>query len=119
METKEKRFMPYRTKPEDTLDNLAHRFGMDVEMLTHYNGTAPISPGQIIRIPLLWRMCPIGLLYPLGRNESLLDVAKRFQTSLSRLLAQNPFLDPKRVVPGQVLIVSAEQVDQKGAETNA
>ena len=80
---------------------IADSFEMDAEIVAHYNKAGE----RQLRLPMLWRMCPHGLLYPLKKGESLCAAAKRFGLTVYELLEYNPMLNPAAVVPGQILIV--------------
>ncbi|MDL2225064.1 LysM peptidoglycan-binding domain-containing protein [Eubacteriales bacterium OttesenSCG-928-M02] len=111
MAANEERFMTYIAKEGEGIADVSKRFAIDVELLARYNGTEPVA-GWRLRIPLLWRMCPHGLFYPLGRQESLYDVFTRFGVTLYALLLGNPCLNPLDVFPGQILIVHGQNKEQ-------
>ncbi len=49
--------------------------------------------------------CVHGVFYKIRPGETLCAVAAKHQISLGDLLLANPYVEPRRIVPGQVIIL--------------
>ncbi len=109
----------YRIRRGDTLSRIARRFGVSVRALAAWNGISLrtiLYPGQIIRIPpggrtvryartasRMRRSGSIGptTTYRIQPGDTLYAIARRYRTSVSRLLRLNPGISPRRLRIGQ------------------
>ena len=99
--------MEYVVKEQDTIERLLNRYGISETLFLQVNpGLVKLTPGETIWIPVVWRICPRGLLYPMARNDTLASAAQRFGMTLYELLEINPYIAPWSSVPGQILIVN-------------
>ncbi len=98
--------MEYTVRHGEHLRDILKRFRVTAEIFYAMNPTVgEVSAGETVQIPLLWRVCPEGLLYRLEKGETLTAVAQRFGMTLFELLSLNPYLAPFSCVPGQVIVV--------------
>lgn len=99
----------YTIQPGDTLSELAKRFGTTVKSIIDVNpGIDPrnLIVGQKICIPE--RRCPRGTVpYTIKQGDTLEAIARRFHTSVQRILKENPSLDPKNLIVGERICVPA------------
>ena len=86
----------------DTLSEIAARFGTTVNALTLANGIADpdlIYPGQVLVIPT--GGCVDN--YIVQRGDTLSGIAQRFGTTVARLASLNNIRNTDRIYVGQVL----------------
>ncbi|MCZ7546109.1 MAG: LysM peptidoglycan-binding domain-containing protein [Anaerolineae bacterium] len=100
----------YRIQWGDTLYRIARRFGTTVEALATYNKIVNpnlIYAGTILRIPTGTQPPPPppppGEVqeYTVVRGDTLLNIARRFNTTLAAILAINVIPNPNLIYPGQ------------------
>ncbi|TYP73911.1 M14 family metallopeptidase [Paenibacillus methanolicus] len=110
--------LPYVVQPGDTLLRIARRFHIHAAALLAANPrlspAAPIAPGLLVFIPEQNASC-----YCVQPCDTVLGVAERFSLSVHALLAANPRLDPKQLVPGQLVTLPESEgcssiVDARG-----
>jgi LysM repeat protein len=101
----------------DTLWDVANRYGLTVAQLTAANpGVSPDSlhVGQTLTIPSKTSSVPsapsganaaAGGAYTVKPNDTLWDIASRYDLFVSDLIAANPGVDPQRLMAGQVLLI--------------
>ncbi|BBH19109.1 peptidase M14 [Paenibacillus baekrokdamisoli] len=96
--------LPYVVKPGDTVLRIAQRFAINPTSLLATNPQIDVSsqliPGLVLFIP-----SHAGTMYCVQQGDTFLRLASLFSMSLAALLAANPFLDPKQLVPGQLLAI--------------
>lgn len=107
----------YRVVKGDTMYEIAKRFGISLENLIRANpqikDPSEIFPGQEICIPVAPQpvSCSGGALYTVKSGDTMFEIAKRNQLSLSALIAANPQIsNPDRIFPGQVICIPASAV---------
>ena len=109
----------YVVRPGDSLYRIARRFGVTVEGIVAANELSDpdlLYPGQVLRIPgglSNTRANPSRALegvYTVQPGDTLLSIARRFQTSPARLALLNGLSNPGYLFPGQVLKLSASPV---------
>lgn len=104
----------YTVRANDTLWDIATRYGMTVAQLTAANpgiNPAALRPGQILTLPT--KTSPVSntvsevpcAVYAVAPNDTLWDIAANYGLTLDDLLAANPGVDPKRLMVGQELII--------------
>ncbi len=91
-------YLYYTVKKGDNLYNIAKEYGVDVKMLLVLNGLDTddyIYPNQTLLIPR-----SNVKIYMTGMNDTILDVMKRYDTSISNLLEDNEniFLRPEQII---------------------
>ena len=92
----------YTVQRNDTLSEIAARFGTTVNALTLANGIADpdlIYPGQVLVIPT--GGCVDN--YIVQRGDTLSGIAQRFGTTVARLASLNNIRNTDRIYIGQVL----------------
>lgn len=94
--------LPYIVQPGDTLLRIARRFHIHAAALLAANPRLSpddsIAPGLLVFIPE-----PNASIYCVQPGDTILGVAERFSLTVQSLLAANPRLDPKQLLPGQLL----------------
>jgi LysM repeat protein len=94
----------YTVQSGDTHASLARRLGIAEDELRRLTG--PLIPGGTVSLPAPGA-CSRGVFYTLRSGDTLLRVAQRGGSTMRQLLAANPYLNPGRYVPGQVIVVPA------------
>lgn len=92
----------YIVRPGDTLADIAQRYDVTVEDIVRDNRIAnpdQIYVGQRLRII----SPPIPDTYTVQPGDSLYTIARRFNTTVPRLVRLNRLRNPNRIYPGQVL----------------
>ncbi|MFC5649230.1 M14 family zinc carboxypeptidase [Paenibacillus solisilvae] len=96
--------LPYVVQPGDTLLRIARRFGVNAASLQAANpqfiASSQLLPGLLLFIPP-----HEAVMYCVQPEDSLLRLTSIFSIPLMDLLKANPFLDPKKLVPGQMLSI--------------
>jgi len=102
----------YTVKKGDNLGKIAKRYGVSVsEIIKANNLRKPyiIRPGQKLRIPTKGRgrvsKKKTYIYYKVKKGDSLSKIAKRFNTSVKKLIALNNLKKPYILRPGQKLKV--------------
>ncbi len=104
----------YTVRVNDTLWDIATRYGMTVAQLTAANpgiNPAALRPGQILtfssptsQVPNTVPEVPCAI-YAVAPNDTLWDIAANYGLTLDDLLAANPGVDPMRLMVGQKLAI--------------
>ncbi len=105
----------YTVKPNDTLWNIATKYGVFVNDLLAANpGVDPqrLMAGQILLIPGIYAKAttaaatePTHADLHRASRDTLWDIAANYGLSLGELLAANPGVDPRRLMAGQQLTI--------------
>ncbi len=101
----------YTVKPNDTLWEIAARFGVFVNDLLAANpGANPqrLMVGQALRIPgapgkTAAATAPVSATYTVRPDDTLWDIAANYGLSMDDLLTANSGVDPRRLAVGQQL----------------
>lgn len=102
----------YTVQPGDTYYSVGQRFGLPADTLLALNGgaTAPLVPGQRIRLPARFATAP----YRVRRGDTLHRIAARHGVTVAALRRANGLRDD-RIRVGQVLQVPSAAVAQRPA----
>ncbi len=95
-------------QPGETLYRIALRYGVTVEQLAAANGiTNPsrIYVGQVLIIPGGGGTDAGTTTYTVVAGDTLYSIARRFDTTVDRLIALNGLTNPNVLYVGQVLVV--------------
>jgi len=96
--------LPYVVQPGDTLLRIAKRFDVNAASLLAINpqlrAESYLTPGQLLAVP-----DRTVRVYSIQAGDTLMQIAERFSCSVQALTAVNPKLDPKRLMPGQLLSI--------------
>ena len=95
----------YTVVSGDTLSGIANRYGCTVLDLTLLNGiTNPnlIYAGQAIKLPAK-SVAPPERTHIVAKGDTLWDIAKRYNTTVSALTAINNISDPNLIKVGQII----------------
>ncbi|MCY7486829.1 M14 family metallopeptidase [Paenibacillus alvei] len=110
--------VPYVVQKGDTYLRICARHGIQLHALLSANpqlcADGYAVPGQVIDIP----DPPINK-YVVQAKDRFYHIAQRFQVSTQRLAEANPTLDPRRLIPGQLMLIPFEystQWERKTAE---
>lgn len=111
----------YTVRVNDTLWDIATRYGMTVAQLTAANPDVTpeaLRPGQILTIPSKTSSVsdapstakpndtlPVSALYTVRPDDTLWDIAANYGLYINDLLAANPGVDPRRLMAGQQLFI--------------
>ncbi|UCC43287.1 MAG: LysM peptidoglycan-binding domain-containing protein [Candidatus Zixiibacteriota bacterium] len=93
----------YTVRPGDTLWEIARTFGMTTSRLRSVNGlgrSSRIYPGQILKV-----QAGNGeyVVHKVKRGESLSRIARKYRTTIARILAHNDLIDPDDIKIGDKL----------------
>lgn len=92
----------YTVVKGDTLSAIASKYGTTYQKLADYNNIANpnvISVGQKIKIPTLTKSQEI--VYVVKKGDTLSGIAKKYNTSVSKLIELNKIKNPNLIIVGQ------------------
>ena len=95
----------YTVQRGDTLSAIARRYGTTVSAIVAENNISNpnlIFPGQVLRITVE-RDEDGNTTYTVQRGDTLSEIARRFGTTVSAIVATNNIANPNLIFPGQVL----------------
>ena len=96
-------------KSGDTLWDIARRYGTTTSSLRRLNGlgrSSRIYPGQMLKVS--GSGGPEYVTHKVRRGESLSRIAKKYRTSISKILANNYLDDPDNIRVGQELRIKVK-----------
>lgn len=96
----------YRVRAGDTLLRIAHRNGLDVEVLAAMNYRSPRDPiyvGQYLMLPEEREE-----MYTVRLGDTLWSIARAHRVEVNRIIAANELDQPDRLRVGQVLAIPQE-----------
>ena len=121
-------FMRYVVQRGDALGEIAAQFGTSIRQVQRLNGISNpnrIYPGQVLLVARGNKTLAKGepssapsqsssparetVIYTVSRGDSLISIAKRYQTSAASLQALNGISNPNRIYPGMKLTVRPGQ----------
>ena len=115
----------YTVQPGDNLYRIALRFGLTVEQIASANGItnpAQIYAGQVLTIPTgSGSQGSTGgtTSYTIQAGDTLYSIARRFNTTVDRLVALNGLTNPNALRIGQVLVVPGQATTTPATATPA
>ncbi len=100
----------YTVRANDTLWDIAARYGMTVAQLTAANpnvNPSALRPGQMLTIPDTTPApaASASATHTVRPDDTLWDIAANYGLSIDDLLTANPGVDPRRLMVGQQLII--------------
>jgi len=107
-EVPEENTISYTVQPGDTLSGIAYRYGTTVAELVRLNQIANpdlIYVGQVLQIPSNGNTAPTTT-YVVQRGDTLSEIAYRYGTTVSNLVALNQIQNPNLIYVGQVLQIT-------------
>ena len=121
-ESKDRRVIYYEVQDGNTLSSIARRYGVSVKELERINGlTNPdeIYPGEVLKIyPKEKRderkkdKKRFYSTYIVKSGDTLSAIAKRFHTTVKRLVEINNILNPNLIYPGEVLKIESSRTSK-------
>ena len=94
----------YKVRSGDTLWDIARKYGTTTSQIRRINGlgrSSRIYPGQILT--LTSGSGSNYVIYKVRRGDTLSRIAKKYRTSISRILANNGITDPDNIQIGDNL----------------
>lgn len=100
-------FTTYIVKSGDTLFNISQKYNIKWDLIAQVNSLAEpyvLHAGQTIKIPQATTSKVPGKIYTVGVNETLSDIAQKFNVTTDDIIAVNPNLQKSDLVTtGQVI----------------
>jgi flagellum-specific peptidoglycan hydrolase FlgJ len=103
----------YQVRGNETLEEIAARFGTDVNALLWNNGLD--SPDQLQSGNRLMILPVRGVLHLVKAGETLTVIAERYGSRVQDVVMANSIDRPDHIVPGQVIVVAGGSVPMPGA----
>lgn len=116
-------FVDYRVRPGDALSRIAERYRSSVSAIVRSNNlrsASRIRAGQVLRIPTGSGGAGPASTHRVSAGETLWEIARRYGTSVSALMADNNIGSAARLQIGQTLRVRGGVVRShtvRGGET--
>ncbi len=104
----------YIVAPDDTLTDIARRFGVSLEALINANSiTNPslLQPGQPLLIPGFEGVSGVLTTQEIAYGETLASLSLRHGVPKETLIRLNRIVSPQRLYVGQALIVSQDEAN--------
>lgn len=98
----------YTVKKGDTLSAISKRFGCTVQDIASLNGiTNPnlIYSGQAIKLPNK-SVAPAERTHIVAKGDTLWDISKKYNTTVSKLTAINNIANPNLIKVGQIILLT-------------
>lgn len=100
--------IPYKAKPGDTFNSLAHRYNTTVQAIVNVNpgiNSDNLRIGQTICIPVRRSIVPCspGNRYVIKPGDSFSKLSRRYGISVNTILEMNQGVDPSNLQVGQVI----------------
>ncbi len=100
--SKEKYAKTYKVRSGDTLWDIARKFGTTTSKIRSFNGlgrSSRIYPGQILKLNA--SLSSGGyVVYKVKRGDTLGKIARRYRTTIAKLMATNGLTDPNEIIIG-------------------
>ena len=119
---KKRFYSTYIVKSGDTLSYIAQKLHTTVKELTELNDISNpnlIYPGEILKVPELKRGESKSIssrqyikTYIVRQGDTLSAIAKRFHTTVKRLVEINNILNPNLIYPGEVLKIESSRTSK-------
>jgi LysM repeat protein len=101
----------WKVAPGDTLWYIAQKTGSSVDELLKLNpGIDPynLQIGQVICLPPIVPYgktpeCPTGVYWEVAPGDTLWNIAQRVGTTVDKIMALNPYIDPMNLQVGQII----------------
>lgn len=94
----------YTVKKGDTLSGIASRYGTTYQKLAEINGIADpdkIYAGQVIKI----NGSSTSIIYTVKKGDTLTAIAKKYGTTINKIVNDNNIADPNKIYTGQKLVI--------------
>ncbi|MEW6568200.1 MAG: LysM peptidoglycan-binding domain-containing protein [Chloroflexota bacterium] len=102
----------YIVEPNDTLSDIARRFGVSLEALiqaNHIDNPSLVQPGQELLIPGFEGITGMLTTYGIGYGETLASLSMRYGVDVETLVRLNRVVNPARLYVGQEVIVPRDE----------
>jgi len=105
----------YSVKHERSLREIAEQFDCSEHALRPLNTHLGLilKRGDVVKIPGNAGVCPIGSFYRIKNRQSIAYIAEKFNVPLEKMIAANPCLNLKRIVPGQIVIIPRQHLSEE------
>jgi LysM repeat protein len=93
----------YRVRSGDTLWDIARKFGTTtgrIRALNNLGRSSRIYPGQVLKIA---GSVPKYVIHQVRRGDTMSKIARRYRTSIARIMANNGKTNPDELIVGEVL----------------
>jgi len=94
----------HKVRAGDTLWDIARKYGTTTARIRQQNGmgrSSRIYPGQILNVPTVGSLGYV--IHKVRRGETLGQIARKYRTTITRILAQNHLTDPDVIKVGDKL----------------
>lgn len=94
----------YTVKKGDTLSGIASKYGTTYQKLAEINAIAnpdKIYPGQVIKI----NGTSSSITYTVKKGDTLTAIAKKYGTTINKIVSDNNIADPDKIYTGQKLVI--------------
>jgi LysM repeat protein len=100
-------YFMYKTRSRADVEKILMNMCVNKNEFAALNGkdTDAVFEGETVKIPYRLSGCVRGRFYMLNRNDTLLKIAGRRKLKVSKLLEANPYLNPGKIVLGQMIVL--------------
>lgn len=105
-------FIDYTVQKRDCISKIARSFHQPAELIAAVNNIdvdKSIRPGDKLLIPV----DPYAKKVVLKRGDNAWDIAKKYQISLTSIIAENNITDFSRLMPGDTLVLPTAQSEEE------